>query len=103
MHEARCTHEHDLDQCRPGYRAPAARWWQVIEDVTAFRALKDWRRVDRVGVPAGTRLRLDQTDFTVGTGNDWTDAWVDQRFLVLDGLLVGECIAFVADTPGVAT
>jgi hypothetical protein len=52
-------------------------------------------------VAAGTHLRLDQTDFTVGTGNDMGDAWIEQRFLVLDGPLAGECVAFVADRPGV--
>jgi hypothetical protein len=40
-----------------------------------------------------------------GTSMTWTrsagsDAWIDQRFLVLDGPLAGECVAFVADRPG---
>jgi hypothetical protein len=100
LDESPCPHEHDLDQCGPGYRAPAARWWYVAEEVTAFRARKDWGRTEGVRVAAGTHLRLDQTDFTLGTANDWGDAWIDQRFLVLDGPLAGECVAFVADEPG---
>jgi len=100
MDESPCLHEHDLNQCPPGYRAPAARWWHVVEDVVAFRARKFYGRGERVHMAAGTHLRLDQTDFTVGTGNDWGDAWMDQRFLVLDGPLAGECIAFGADEPG---
>jgi len=100
MDESPCLHEHDLDQCSPGYRAPTPRWWHVVEDVVAFRASKDWGRTERVHVAAGTQLRLDQTDFSVGTGNDWGDAWIDQRFLVLDGPLVSECVSFVADEPG---
>jgi len=32
--------------------------------------------------------------------NDWGDTWIDLRFLVLDGPLVGVCVAFVADRPG---
>jgi hypothetical protein len=100
MDESPCRHEHDRDQCPPGYRVPATRWWRVVEDVVAFRARKHWGRTERVHVAAGTLLRLDQTDFSVGTGNDWGDAWIDQRFLVLDGPLAGESIAFVADEPG---
>jgi hypothetical protein len=50
-------------------------------------------------VLAGTRLRLDQTDFTA-TSVDWNDAWVEQRFLVLDGPLIGDCVAFGAGEPG---
>lgn len=101
MDESPCLHEHDRDQCPPGYRVPATRWWHVVEDVVACRARRDWRRTEHVHVTAGTQLRLDQTDFTFGSSCDWGDAWIDQRFLVLDGPLAGECIAFVAHEPGV--
>lgn len=99
MDEAPCGHEHDLDRCRPGYRGPAARWWRVVEDVVADRAGRSYSRTERVDVPAGTHLRLDQTDYSLLVA-DMSQAWIDQRFLVLDGPLAGECVAFVAREPG---
>ena len=95
---ARCGHRHLLWSAPIGYRHGEAELWQVVHRVTAWPTTDEPERAG-VELPPGTRLRHDQSDWVAQgcLGAEELLAW--ERFLVLDGALIGRCIEFQARNP----
>ena len=90
---ARCGHRHLLWSAPFGYRHGEAELWQVVDRVTAWPSTDDAERVG-INLPPGTRLRHDQSDWVEQGCLGAEDPLAWERFLVLDGELVGRCVEF---------
>ena len=82
--------------CDPGFRGLEPRIWQAVDElrgVRAFHAGEETTSSTPILVGVGTRLRLDQTDWTI-QGCTQGDIFVWHRFRVLDGTHAGLCVEF---------
>ena len=90
---ARCGHRHLLWSAPVGFRNGEAELWQVVDQVTAWPTTDDSERAG-LALPPGTRLRHDQSDWVEQGCLGAEDLLAWERFLVLDGALIGRCVEF---------
>ena len=92
-----CGFSHRLWTQDRGFHGVESRTWSVTVDMD--RQLEAHGENERRStLLAGTRLRLDQTDWVI-QGCDQGDYYVWHRFMVLDGDHAGRCVEFSKYVP----